>query len=120
LWVEKVTGDTETIYCGGAWVGGFLDIESVLDRSLPSKNVVFLQVKQGNIFNFLNQDFPRSSIEELQFLEIARLRSIFADPFEENNRSPNFCNSNYGTVESTQVMIVHLPYGHEELDDPAY
>ena len=48
-------------------MGVVLDIESVLDRFLPSKDAVFLQVKQGNIFNFLNQDFPQSSIEDYNF-----------------------------------------------------
>jgi hypothetical protein len=57
FWVEKVTGDTETIYCGGAWVGVVLDIETVLDKSLPSKNVVLFAGQVGQYFQFPKSGF---------------------------------------------------------------
>jgi hypothetical protein len=81
LWVGNVTGDTETIYCGGAWVGVVLDIESVLERYLPSKNAVLFAGQAGQYFQFPKSGFSAEFYLRLQFLEIARMRSILADPF---------------------------------------
>jgi hypothetical protein len=81
LSVGKVTGDTETIYCGSAWVGVVLDIGSDLDRYLPSKNAVLFAGQAGQYFQFPKSGFSAEFYLVLQFLEIARMRSILADPF---------------------------------------
>lgn len=118
LWSDKATSNSETAHCSGSWERIVLDIEAALDPSLRPRSVVLFAGQDGHIFDCLNQDFPQASIDELQFWETARARSISADPFYDTNPPPNFCNSSYGAAGNAQVMIIHLPYERGELDDP--
>lgn len=119
FWSNKAVSESEPPYCRGPWEGTVLGIEASLDPSLRPKNVVLFAGQDGQIFNCLDQDFPQASIEELQFWQMAWSRSISGDQLYENNLPLNFCNSSYAAVGSTKVMVIHLPYEHGEIDDPA-
>lgn len=103
-------------HCEEQWLELVSQIKGSIAPGVPRKSAVLFAGQDGRIFNCLSIALPQSVIQELQSWEMARSRSIAADPFYENSFPPNYCNSSYGSVQGIKIMTIHLPYDSKELD----
>ncbi|NIZ62791.1 hypothetical protein DL239_17620 [Sedimentitalea sp. CY04] len=106
-------------YCENQWLEMVSNIEREIPPDTVKKKGLLFSGDDGRIFNCLDIALPDSALQELQFWEIARSRSISSDPLYENSLPPNFCNSSFGVVQGVQIMIIYLPYDGGELGSQA-
>ncbi|MCG7522235.1 hypothetical protein [Ruegeria sp. Ofav3-42] len=96
--------------CETTWQNLVSGVEELISTDVERGHAIVFAGQDGHIFNCLDQALADSVIQELQFWEIARSRTIASDPLYDDSHPPNFCNSSYGTVRGMQIMIIHLPY----------
>lgn len=95
--------------CENLWLDYVSSVEGVIPSSFQEDKAIIFASQKGKIFNCLDQNLQDSIIQELQFWEMARSRSIASSPKNEDNPPSNFCNTSYGSTQGMQVMIIHMP-----------
>lgn len=100
--------------CESHWLDLVSSIEELISPDAQRERAIMFAGQDGRIFNCLNQDLVDGIVQELQFWEMARSRSIASDPSYGESKSPNFCNSSYGSAQGMQIMLIHLPYDAEK------
>lgn len=105
--------------CELHWLDLVYSIEELISPDAKRDRAIVFASQDGRIFNCLNQELADGTIQELQFWEMARSRSIASDPSYGDSNSPNFCNTSYGSAQDIRIMLIHLPYDAENFDSHA-
>ena len=115
---SAVAAATKPSPCDASWSEIVTRVHEVVEQSPKSERVVLFASQDGDVFDCLNFQVPDTLLQELQFWEVARsktISSLTSDEDYDDSGPINYCNLSYGHAAGVARMMIHLPAAHNDV-----